>query len=100
MPGKLPQALAEARGAGGAAAGLDEAVTEVVAELKERGFNSPYLRAFVVARINPLRFMKGEPPPVDELLATHDQAGPRAWTSARSSPRTSRARAARPESGE
>ena len=49
---------------------LDDAVTEAIAELKERGFQSPYLRAFVVARINPLRFMKGEPPPVDELLPT------------------------------
>ena len=36
--------------------------------LKARGFNSPYLRNFVVARINPLRFIKGEPPPIDELL--------------------------------
>ena len=26
--------------------------------LKERGFESPYLRAFVVARINPLRFQR------------------------------------------
>ena len=46
----------------------DEAVTEQVAALKARGFNSPYLRNFVVARINPLRFIKGEPPPIDELL--------------------------------
>jgi ParB family chromosome partitioning protein len=40
-----------------------------VARLKEKGFDSPYLRAFVVARVNPLRFMKGEPPPFDELMA-------------------------------
>jgi hypothetical protein len=26
------------------------------AELKERGFDSPYLKNFVVARVNPLRF--------------------------------------------
>ena len=49
---------------------LDDAVTEAVARLKERGFSSPYLRAFVVARVNPLRFMKGSAPPLDELLAT------------------------------
>jgi ParB family chromosome partitioning protein len=48
----------------------DEAVTAAVAALKARGFTSPYLRNFVVARTNPLRFIKGEPPPVDELLAT------------------------------
>jgi ParB family chromosome partitioning protein len=46
----------------------DEAVTEAIGKLKERGFNSPYLRNFVVARSNPLRFIKGEPPPIEELL--------------------------------
>jgi ParB family chromosome partitioning protein len=49
---------------------LDDAVTDVVKRLKERGLTSPYLRSFVVARINPLRFIKGEPPGFDELLAT------------------------------
>ena len=38
---------------------LDEAVGRVVDALKERGFQSPYLRPFVVARINPLRWKKG-----------------------------------------
>lgn len=38
---------------------LDEAVGKVVDALKERGFQSPYLRPFVVARINPLRWKKG-----------------------------------------
>jgi ParB family transcriptional regulator, chromosome partitioning protein len=49
--------------------GLDDAVTAAVARLKEKGFDSPYLRAFVVARVNPLRFVKGEPPPLDDVLA-------------------------------
>jgi ParB family chromosome partitioning protein len=48
---------------------FDEAVTGAVARLKERGFDSPYLRNFVVARVNPLRFVKGEPPAFDELFA-------------------------------
>ena len=39
---------------------LNDAVTAAVAGLKSRGFESPYLRAFVVARINPLRFKRGE----------------------------------------
>lgn len=39
---------------------LNDAVTAAVASLKSRGFESPYLRAFVVARINPLRFKRGE----------------------------------------
>ena len=49
---------------------FDDAVNEAVARLKERGLTSPYLKAFVVARVNPLRFIKGTPPPLDELLAT------------------------------
>jgi ParB family transcriptional regulator, chromosome partitioning protein len=47
---------------------LDDAVNEAIQKLKARGFNSPYLRTFVVARVNPLRFMKGSVPPMDELL--------------------------------
>ena len=39
---------------------LAEEVDRVVADLKKRGFESPYLRAFVVARINPIRFKRGE----------------------------------------
>src|SRR3989475_2397809 len=49
---------------------LEEKVAAVVAKLKERGLTSPYLRTFVVARINPLRWIKGEPPPLDEVLKT------------------------------
>jgi ParB family chromosome partitioning protein len=49
---------------------LDEKVTNVVARLKERGLSSPYLRSFVVARINPLRWIKGEFPPLEEVLKT------------------------------
>lgn len=49
---------------------LDARVTAVVERLKERGLVSPYLRAFVVARINPLRWIKDEPPPLDEVLKT------------------------------
>jgi ParB family chromosome partitioning protein len=48
---------------------FDEAVAEAMEKLKARGFQSPYLRTFVVARVNPLRFMKGSVPPFDELFA-------------------------------
>jgi ParB family chromosome partitioning protein len=55
---------------------LDERVTAVIARLKARGFVSPYLRAFVIARINPLRWIKGEPPPLEEVLKTmRERAG-------------------------
>jgi ParB family transcriptional regulator, chromosome partitioning protein len=49
---------------------LDEKVAGVVKKLKERGLVSPYLRSFVVARINPLRWIKDEPPPLEEVLKT------------------------------
>ncbi|MBZ5595479.1 MAG: ParB/RepB/Spo0J family partition protein [Acidobacteriia bacterium] len=49
---------------------LEEKVAEAVAKLKERGLQSPYLRAFVVARINPLRWIQGEPPPAEKVLET------------------------------
>jgi ParB family transcriptional regulator, chromosome partitioning protein len=48
---------------------LDEQVVAVVQKLKAKGFVSPYLKAFVVARSNPLRFMK-EPPELDDLIKT------------------------------
>jgi ParB family chromosome partitioning protein len=48
---------------------LDERVNEVVKKLKAKGFVSPYLKSFVIARSNPLRFMK-EAPELDDLLAT------------------------------
>jgi ParB family chromosome partitioning protein len=47
---------------------LEEAVSKAMTALKEKGFESPYLRAFVVARINPLRFHKGEKPSFDATL--------------------------------
>ena len=55
---------------------LDERVAAVITRLKARGFVSPYLRAFVIARINPLRWIKGEPPPLEEVLKTmRERAG-------------------------
>jgi ParB family chromosome partitioning protein len=49
---------------------LEEKVASVVRKLKERGLVSPYLRSFVVARINPLRWIQHEPPPLEDLLRT------------------------------
>jgi len=47
---------------------LEEAVSQAMQALKEKGFESPYLRAFVVARINPLRFHKGDKPSFDATI--------------------------------
>jgi ParB family chromosome partitioning protein len=49
---------------------LEEKVADVVKRLKERGLTSPYLRTFVVARINPLRWIKGDLPELEDVLKT------------------------------
>jgi ParB family transcriptional regulator, chromosome partitioning protein len=66
----LSRALEERQRRATVVLAFDEAVAGAVARLKEKGFDSPYLKAFVVARVNPLRFMKGAAPPFDELFAT------------------------------
>ena len=47
---------------------IDDRVGEIVAGLKAKGMDSPYLKNYVVARINPIRFHKGDPPPLDDVL--------------------------------
>jgi ParB family transcriptional regulator, chromosome partitioning protein len=53
---------------------IDTQVKRIVEELQDRGFKSPYLRSYVVARINPVRFhqiKKGQtkpPMPIGEAL--------------------------------
>lgn len=47
---------------------LDAAVNDAVKGLKARGFESPYLKAFVVARLNPLRFKRGAKADFDETI--------------------------------
>jgi ParB family transcriptional regulator, chromosome partitioning protein len=68
LPGRLTDALPLRRARAALLLDYDDAVTEAMAALKARGFSSPYLRNFVVARTNPLRFIKGDPPPLEELL--------------------------------
>jgi ParB family transcriptional regulator, chromosome partitioning protein len=47
---------------------IDDGVSAVVEQLKGRGLTSPYLRPFVVARINPIRFSKSTDFDFDEVL--------------------------------
>jgi len=47
---------------------LDDAVVATVQALRERNFESPYLKAFVVARINPLRFDRKARPSFEETI--------------------------------
>jgi ParB family transcriptional regulator, chromosome partitioning protein len=52
----LPRALAERERRAAKILAIDDDVSAIVAKLKARGLTSPYLRPFVVARINPIRF--------------------------------------------
>jgi ParB family chromosome partitioning protein len=56
---------------------IDARVTEIIAALKARGIESPYLRAFVSARINPVRFAKEVTLSVDQLLDKMERAAQR-----------------------
>ena len=47
---------------------LDDAVNTVVAALKSKGLTSPYLKPFVVARVNPIRFSKSTEFDFDEVM--------------------------------
>ena len=49
---------------------IDDRVAEIITQLKERGFDSPYLRNFVVSRIRPFR-PRGKPAPERETLFAH-----------------------------
>jgi ParB family chromosome partitioning protein len=64
----LPKALEIRRERAAKVLELEAAVGEAIQGLKARGFESPYLRAFVVARINPIRFKRGASAEFDETL--------------------------------
>jgi len=49
---------------------VEEKVSAAVAKLKEKGLVSPYLRSFVVARVNPLKWIQGELPSAEKVLTT------------------------------
>lgn len=57
----LPASLREREGCAARLAEIDSHVKRIIDELKERGFKSPYLRNYVVARINPVRFHRAKP---------------------------------------
>ena len=55
---------------------LDTKVVEKVEALKTRGLTSPYLKSFVVARINPIRFRPRDAAPLgfDEVMERMSKA--------------------------
>jgi len=68
LSSKLPNALATRRQRAEKLLALNEAVNEAVKALKARGMESPYLKAFIVARVNPLRFQRKPTADFDETI--------------------------------
>jgi ParB family chromosome partitioning protein len=65
---RLPRALKERSRRAALILAIDNEVGSIVEKLKKRGFTSPYLRPFVVARINPIRFLTSTEFDFDEVL--------------------------------
>ncbi|HSC26418.1 MAG TPA: ParB N-terminal domain-containing protein [Vicinamibacterales bacterium] len=65
---RLPQAVKERERRAARLLAIDDEVGRIVDALKKRGLTSPYLRPFVVARINPIRFSKSTEFDFDEVL--------------------------------
>jgi len=65
---KLPKALQKREDRAASVIELEGVVSEAIKALQAKGFQSPYLRAFVVARINPLRFQRGARASFDETF--------------------------------
>ncbi len=70
LQGRLHAALETRRMRAKTVLALDDLVVQRVEALKARGMTSPYLKSFVVARINPIRFRPKEAAPLsfDEAL--------------------------------
>jgi ParB family chromosome partitioning protein len=65
---KLSKALAVRRERAERLLELDALVAEAVKGLRARGLESPYLKAFVIARLNPLRFKRGAKADPDDII--------------------------------
>jgi ParB family transcriptional regulator, chromosome partitioning protein len=68
LEGPMARALNERERRGAKVLKLDDAVGRVVGALKKRGLTSPYLKPFVVARINPIRFSTSTEFDFDEVM--------------------------------
>jgi ParB family transcriptional regulator, chromosome partitioning protein len=64
----MAKALKERGRRGAKVLKLDDTVARVVDALKKKGLTSPYLKPFVVARINPIRFSKATEFDFDEVM--------------------------------
>ncbi len=73
----IAEALEIRRGRGQRLLAIDERVGEIVERLRGRGFDNPYLKNFVVARIRPFRPRGKEPLPLDALFDHMEKAAAR-----------------------
>jgi ParB family transcriptional regulator, chromosome partitioning protein len=64
----LPKAVVERERRAKLVLAIDDRVTAIVEKLKARGLTSPYLRPFVAARVNPIRFSKATSFDFDEVM--------------------------------
>jgi ParB family chromosome partitioning protein len=71
------KALRERERRAGRLLGIDDHVSGIIEKLKARGLTSPYLRSFVVARVNPIRFSTSTEFDFDEVLDRMDRAAAR-----------------------
>jgi ParB family chromosome partitioning protein len=65
---QMPKALRERERRAAKVLKLDDGVARVVTALKSKGLTSPYLKPFVVARVNPIRFSKATEFDFDEVI--------------------------------
>lgn len=73
----LGQAIRQREERAAALLALDDQVAAIVKKLQARGFKSPYLKVFVVARINPIRFSKAKSFDFEEVLSKMEAAAGR-----------------------
>jgi ParB family chromosome partitioning protein len=64
----MPRALRERERRAASLLAADDDVAAIVEKLKARGLTSPYLRSFVVARVNPIRFSTSTEFEFDDVL--------------------------------
>lgn len=72
---RLPAALRERERRAGRVLAIDDQVGRIVDRLKKKGLTSPYLRPFVVARINPIRFSTSTEFDFDDVLDRMEKSG-------------------------
>jgi len=65
---RLPRAVKERERRAALVLPIDDGVARIVEKLKKCGLTSPYLKPFVVARINPIRFSTSTQFDFDDVL--------------------------------